>query len=199
MKYFTKEELDTIANRLIENPSYETLKGLNFEFESKYGNLAPANPSQPFVATSIPSVENTSVLEPANPSVEDKEKPKVAPAPMSNAIPVNTFTTSEIPSISLPSVEAPIQNDNINNNPINFSGNLWEPEQNRLMSTTDNFNNVPNNGQNLNTPISNEQFFTSQTETVPNPIPVSELNMPNYPAAPMGPSMFGQFEQNYNK
>lgn len=195
MKYFTKEELDTIASRLTENPSYETLKELNLEFESKYNNLAPANPSQPLVETPIPNIENTISVEPLNTFKEQPVKQGIEPMPSS--IPVNTFTAIETPSFSIPPVETPIQNNNVNNNPINFSGNLWEPEQNKLMSTTDSFNSMPNNSQNFNTPMPNEPFFTTQTENISNP--ANGLNMPNNPTAPMGPSMFGQFEQNYNK
>ena len=41
MKYLTKEELDHIATSLIENPSYETIKKLDIEFESKYNIGGP--------------------------------------------------------------------------------------------------------------------------------------------------------------
>lgn len=199
MKYFTKEELDIIADSLIKNPSYETLKELNFEFENKYGKKESAAPVEQVISTPISSVENMKVQKPLNTAIENQEMPKAAPLPMGNDNPVNTFTAPEVPSFSIPAVETPIPNSNINNNPINFSGNLWEPEQDKLMSTTDNFNNLSNNSQSLNTSKINEQFFTMPQENVPNPIPVNELNMQNNQAIPSGPSMFGQFEQNYNK
>ena len=41
MKHLTKEELDHIATSLIENPSYETIKKLDIEFESKYNIGGP--------------------------------------------------------------------------------------------------------------------------------------------------------------
>ncbi len=194
MKYFTKEELDTIAFRLTENPSYETLKELSLEFESKYNSLAPSAPSQPLTEAPIPNIENTISLDPPSTFEKQPQAPEVTPM---STIPVNTFSAIETPSFSIPTVETPAQNNNVNNNPINFSGNLWEPEQNKLMSTTDSFNSMPNNPQNFNTPAPSEPFFTTQTENISNP--TNGLNMPNNPTASMGPSMFGQFEQNYNK
>lgn len=201
MKYLTKEELDHIALSLIENPSYETLRGLTDELKNKYSevtieintNISPA----PLVSEPVNFVANEPTLEPQPPVVE---LPKVEVSQMQNEVPINNITTPEVPSFA--PLETPLPkeaNNSFNNEPINFTGNLWEPEPNNLMSTTESFNNNQSNNPNYNIPVSNGQFFGNAKETVPNQIPIGGMAMPNNIPNPQGPSMFGQFEQNYNK
>ena len=108
----------------------------------------------------------------------------------------------EVPSFSVPEVNIPNNSDNnqnlnINSTPFNspvFGGNLWETPTNgvnNLMQTTDNFNKPE---ETKVEPVKQEvsvPFFGGPAEAVNNPIPVQEKPQ-NY-----GPTMFGQFEQNY--
>ncbi len=190
MKYLTKEELDHIATSLIENPSYETIKKLDIELESKY-NIGGPVVSEPTLSNvePIPSAVNEPVVSPLPPVSE----PMVA-----NGTPIQ-----QVPSFELPKIEQAntnnINQNNINNNPINFTGNLWEPMGDNLMATTDNFNNMSAGNQNFEVPVSNGQFFGPQRESVPNQIPITGNQQVQTNQNIQGPSMFGQFEQNYNK
>ena len=101
-----------------------------------------------------------------------------------------------MPSFELPKLETPVVN-NQNNEPISFSGNLFEmPSQSvaNLMQTTDNFNSVPNTMPTTEVPVSPVPFFGPHTDTTSNPIPVGgpTSTMPN-----IQPTMFGQLQQNY--
>lgn len=190
MKYLTKEELDHIAASLIENPSYETLKNLDNELASKYNIGGPAV-SEPTLSKvePIPSAVNEQVVSPL--------------PPVSEPIVTNNTPIQQVPSFELPKIEQAntnnINQNNINNNPINFTGNLWEPMGDNLMATTDNFNNMPAGNQNFEVPVSNGQFFGPQRESVPNQIPITGNQQVQTNQNIQGPSMFGQFEQNYNK
>ena len=255
MKYLTKEELEEVTGKLLENPTRETLKELN----NKYNGEDNAGTSLVLENTSMqPIVEENSVIEApqsyempmttesvVEPIPNTVESPMVNPlppvmdtpvaAPMANYeiptpsvsietptydapniqtpvemsnpqevinpvqeqnIPVNNVSMGpEIPSFDVPQMSN--QNmDSINNEPINFTGNLWEPQnQNDLMATTDSFNQGPIEQPTVEVPVGNGPFFGTTTEPVNNPIPINN-NMPQMP--PQGPSMFGQFEQNYN-
>lgn len=190
MKYLTKEELDHIATSLIENPSYETIKKLDIEFESKYniGGPVVSEPTSSNVKP-IPSAVNEQVVSPL--------------PPVSEPIVTNNTPIQQVPSFELPKIEQAntnnINQNNVNNNPINFTGNLWEPMGDNLMATTDNFNNMPTGNQNFEVPVSNGQFFGPQRESAPNPIPITGAQQIQTNQNIQGPSMFGQFEQNYNK
>lgn len=201
MKYLTKEELDHIALSLVENPSYETLRGLTEELKNKYSeekveintSISPA----PLATETVTFTTNEPIVEPQPPVVE---MPQMEVPQMQNEVPINNIISPEIPSFA--PLETPVSkevNNSFNNEPINFTGNLWEPEPNNLMSTTESFNNNQSNNPNYNIPVSNGQFFGNTKETVPNPIPIGGMPTPNNIPSPQGPSMFGQFEQNYNK
>ena len=202
MKYLTKEELDHIAASLIENPSYETLKNLNIELESKYDIGGPVvfEPTSSNVEP-IPSGVNEPVVSPL-PSVSEpivsNTTPLVAEPSITNNTPIQQVPSFELPKIEQTSTNN-INQNNINNNPINFTGNLWEPIGDNLMSTTDNFNSMPTGNQNFEVPVSNGQFFGLQRESAPNPIPITSTQQIQTNQNIQGPSMFGQFEQNYNK
>lgn len=202
MKYLTKEELDHIAASLIESPSYETLKKLDNELASKYNIGGPAvyEPTLSKVEP-IPSAVNEQMVSPLPPVSEPivtNGTPLVAEPSITNSTPIQ-----QVPSFELPKIEQAntnnINQNNVNNNPINFTGNLWEPMGNNLMATTDNFNNMPTGNQNFEVPVSNGQFFGPQRESAPNPIPITGAQQIQTNQNIQGPSMFGQFEQNYNK
>lgn len=109
----------------------------------------------------------------------------------------NKFLNFELPKIE----EQPNTNNNSNtlpnnnlNNQVPFNGNLWEPQNigmNNMMQTTDNFN-TPIEQNNASSQIGQAPFFNPTSNMVNNAIPVSENPIPE------GPTMFGQFEQNFN-
>lgn len=197
MKYFTKEELEEITEKLIENPTREMLKELNGKYNGEASPMIIEQPvSTPVQAMTEMPVEKTTLVEPL-PTATIGE-PVATPMPSVEqpvAVPLETPVNigTQIPSFEVPQQVVPNGNAT---KPINFTGNLWEPqEQNNLMSTTDSFNasEYPNNTE---VPVQPGQFFGNTEQPANNPIPVSEA-MPHIPQ-PQGPSMFGQFEQNYN-
>ena len=99
---------------------------------------------------------------------------------------------TEIPSFEMPRMENPTFNVQ-NNEPVNFSGNLWEspaPAVGNLMQTTDNFSAMPNIMSTTEVPVAPAPFFSPYQEQVNNPIPINNAPM-------QGPSMFGQMQQNF--
>ena len=166
------------------------------------------------VVSPIPSVIETPAVR-AIPNVV--ETPSVNPLPSTPAVentpatPIPNFInnvpetpvqapTFEVPSFSMPEVSMPTANNDLNNNQnlnINsnpFGGNLWETPTNgvnNLMQTTDNFNKPEETKVEPVQQTPSVPFFGGPTEAVNNPIPVQEKPQ-NY-----GPTMFGQFEQNY--
>lgn len=196
MNYFTKEELDYIANSLLNNPSRGTLEELNNKYNLKVIEEPVQN--QINTNTNIPSFEIPSFNPIDKEPLPTVEPPKVDfetfTIPNENTI-NNGFTVNEpitIPNLSSSAVQNSLNSETImnnsnnsigisalennqNNNMLNINSNLWEqPNPNNLMTTTDNFN------------INNTPFFGTQTEpVVNNPIPVGG----QYTS---GPSMFGQ-------
>ena len=250
MKYLTKEELEEITGKLLENPTRETLKELNNKYNGEEISMAntvtedtplveipveaPQSYEMPMASQSvvepIPNAVENPIVNPLPPVMDtpvatpitnyEVPTPSVSieapvydasniqePVEMSNQqeiinpvqeqnIPVNNVSMGpEIPSFDMPQMNNPNMNNSINNEPINFTGNLWEPQnQNDLMATTDSFNQGPIEQPSVEVPVGNGQFFGPSIEPVNNPIPIN--NMPQMPQ--QGPSMFGQFEQNYN-
>jgi len=225
MKYFTKEELEDITRELLENPTRETLKSLNERYngsteagEALVKEIPFMNAEAPVVVTPTPIVEDK-VMAPQMPVLE--ETPVVAPiptvvnespAPLINPIPNfnipnievpkvdntinNNVSGQEVPFFELPKLEKPVMN-NQNNEPVNFNGNLFEvpnSAEGNLMQTTDNFNSVPNTMPTTEVPVNPVPFFGPHAETTNNPIPVGG---PVNNAPSVGPTMFGQLEQNY--
>ena len=92
MKYLTKEELDHIAASLIENPSYETLKNLDIEFESKYNIGGPVvSASTSSKVEPIPSGVNEQVvssLPPVSEPIVTNGTPLVAEPSITNNTPI---------------------------------------------------------------------------------------------------------------
>ena len=202
MKYLTKEELMDIANKLLENPTRETLKMLSNKYsnEIKEDNIVTPNVSEIGEVESIPVIQTPpAAVEENNNLIEKIESPVVIPAvDMQN----NTVSPIEeqpvaIPNFVMPELDVPTF-VNQNNESVNFNGNIFDtpsPTVGNLMQTTDNFNSVPNTMPSTEVPLTPTPFFSAQQELVNNPIPVSVPvnNMVN-----QGPSMFGQFEQNYS-
>lgn len=200
MKYFTKEELEDITNQLLVEPTRETLKKLNEKYNGITEVVEPlvkedvSTNAVPPVMMTIPSATTEAQLvEPIEKTIEEQTQ-VVTPIPNFNIPNMNmegqvnkNINVAEVSSFELPKLETPVFN-NQNNEPVAFSGNLWntnKPEASNLMQTTDNFNNIPNQESKNEVPVTGTPFFATNPETVNNPIPVQ------------GPTMFGQMQQNY--
>lgn len=226
MKYFTREELEDITNKLIENPTRETLKSLNDTYNGDSSmqqelvndnlvfNTASVVDSLPDVSVPLQNDVVNEVLPNASLNAQViSSVPEVVEIPVVNDLPnlnipsmeipnaqsmVNNDINNsvEVPSFELPKLETPVFN-NQNNEPVNFSGNLFEqPMSNmgNLMQTTDNFNAIPNAMSNTEVSVAQAPFFGVSNEPINNPIPVEGPvnNVQN-----IGPSMFGEMQQNY--
>ena len=201
MRYFTREELEDITKKLLEAPTRETLKELNEKYN---GSTEVINPQ----VDEIPNINVEPTVVAPIPTIVTEKDSFVAPmeAPQEGT-PITNFNipTMEVPKIEnsnnniqgvsnleLPKLETPVFN-NHSNEPINFSGNLFETpksETSNLMQTTDNFSTMPNTMPTTEVPVTGSPFFGPSTEPVNNPIPIDV-------APAQGPTMFGQFEQNY--
>lgn len=209
MKYFTKEELEDITKELIENPTRETLKSLNDKYNgsaeplalsqetSNVENFVPAMPEviptkavEEPVRAPIPVVEEQPIVNQVpNFDIPNVEIPKI------ESNPVDNNNVQKTPNFELPKLETPVVN-NQNNQPINFTGNLFEtgPSVANLMQTTDNFNSVASTMPTTEVPVNGVPFFGPHIGNENNPIPVAgPVN--NMPANE--PTMFGQMQQNY--
>lgn len=205
MKYLSKEELEDIANELLNNPTKETLRVLSNKYngeekvvEMPVDNGATLNinsmPHFDIPTFEVPSVNNEVKVSESS-SIPVLEVPVfggTTPGKVEEPV-VNTDIPSVNVSDSIPTLEVPEMPKVDNNTPVNFSGNLWEPQMPsavNMMETTDNFNTtvntMPGVNQNMEVP-----FFGETTPVVNNQIPVSG-------PVPQGPSMFGQIQQNYN-
>ena len=196
MKYFTKEELEKIAEKILNNPTRETLKELNEEYNGKEElnidtpkTIPNAIPNEK-VAEPLPPVVDTPVASPL-PNTDTKN----FNIPETNNVSNNTSVFQSVPSFELPKVDSPASSNYVpNNSPIDFNGNLWEPslpEVNNLMDTTDNFNVSNPSSQNVEVPVVNGPFFGQTNEPVNNQIPISGT------PSQQGPTMFGQMQSNY--
>lgn len=187
MKYFTREELEDITRELLENPARETLKRLN----EKYNETSEEENNLVKTVENI-SIEPPVVEEPQTVNqVQNLNIPSVEVPKTENI--VNNNPSIEVPSFELPKLETPVYN-NQNNNPVTFTGNLWETpktEINNLMQTTDNFGVNQAIMPTTEVPVNGVPFFGPNQEQVNNSIPVSSIPVQQ------GPTMFGQFEQNY--
>lgn len=210
MKYLSKEELEDIANELLNNPTKETLRVLSNKYngeekvvEMPVGDSATLNinsmPHFDIPTFEVPSVNNevkvgeSSSIPVLEVPVFGGTTPDKVEEPM-----VNTDIPSVNVSDSIPTLEVPEMPKVDNNTPVNFSGNLWEPQMPsavNMMETTDNFNTTVNTMSQNTMPGVNQNmevpFFGETTPAVNNQIPVSG-------PVPQGPSMFGQIQQNYN-
>lgn len=224
MKYLSKEELEDIANELLNNPTRETLKVLSNKYngEEKVVEIPVSNdttlemnnvPHFNIPTFEVPSVNNeVKVSESSSiPVLEVPTFEETTPGKVEEPM-INTDIPSVNVSDSIPTLEVPEMPKADNNTLVNFSGNLWEPQMPsavNMMETTDNFNTTVNTMSQNTMPGVNQNmevpFFGETTPVVNNQIPVSgpvppqgvNNQMPSGPA-PQGPSMFGQIQQNYN-
>lgn len=224
MQYLTREELEDITTKLIENPTRETLKSLSNQYNTTEEVSMPVMEDmnvQPKTVEASPLTETTTAIpEPVIITNEVEVKvpemvntyqsavPNIAEVPSFSmptvevptveTLPINNGNSMEIPSFEVPKVEAPLFNGQISA-PINFDGNLWgEPKQEvpNLMQTTDNFNMPTNVVPSTEVPVAPQPFFVPSVETTANPIPVGgPINNMEMPQ--QEPSMFGQFEQSF--
>ena len=222
MQYLTREELEDITTKLIENPTRETLKNLS----NQYNTIEEV--SMPVMEET--KVEPEVVVSPFAEVASEVQEPVVMPNEVEVKVPemVNTYQSimpnmTEVPSFSVPNMELPKVDPLLNNGnsmqipsfeapkvevplfnsqnsaPINFNGNLWgeqKQEVPNLMQTTDNFNMPTNAVPSTEVPVAPQPFFVPNVETTANPIPVGgPINNMDMPQAQ--PSMFGQFEQSF--
>lgn len=191
MKYFTKEELEEIVARLLDSPTRETLK----ELSDKYNGLGEIMKDTPSVIPNTSSaskvvepIPNIVKQTPVNPAL-GLEIPSIDMGKGNNVI----GPTIEVPSV--PKMEVPVNDNNLNKGPISFTGNLWEPQvpnMNNLMQTTDNFNMSGSSSVSTEVPVTNNTFFGQGQNPVDNPIPISGNK-----AVQQGPTMFGQMQSSY--
>lgn len=191
MKYFTKEELEEIVARLLDSPTRETLK----ELSDKYNGLGEIMKDTPSVIPNTSSalkvvepIPNIVKQTPVNPAL-GLEIPSIDMGKGNNVI----GPTIEVPSV--PKMEVPVNDNNLNKGPISFTGNLWEPQvpnMNNLMQTTDNFNMPASSSVSTEVPVTNNTFFGPSQNPVDNPIPISGNKV-----VQQGPTMFGQMQSSY--
>lgn len=180
MKYFTKEELDDIANELINNPSKETLKRLNDKYNGSEGE--PLSPSWIESSNSNQTVvENNSM---PNQMTANEDFSIKAPIPSATLdIPTENSSiyksnVSNNQDILNPSLSEPITNLNIQSEPIPNLG-LLNSDINNI--PVQNFSNVENN---LNTiPITDLNTQNAEANN-------AEMPMPNMGSAKETPSSF---------
>ena len=131
------------------------------------------SPNQPLTSVDMP---NLKAEEKSQDNIIDFEMPKIEPTLSENSIPE-------------------LQPNNSINNQVPFSGNLWENQTNetsRMMQTTDNFNSTIEVQPSNENPLAQTPFFQTVPSPTNNSIPISEASVAE------GPTMFGQFEQNFN-
>lgn len=201
MNYFTKEELEEITIELLNSPTRDTLGRLNDKYNGKPKEEIISTVSvtyEPPVVAPTETIVETPVVQntPKVPEVNNIPNPvpdlSVPTMEVPNEVKQNPNTEITIPSFELPKLETPLIN-NQNNTPIEFTGNLFETQMfnvGNLMETTENFNAPQNSAPVTEVPVTNGPFFGATQTPVNNPIPVG--GTPS-----QGPTMFGQFEQNY--
>lgn len=190
-----KEEPVNTENISVSTPSFE-VPAFN----------TPSNPAVEGV-TSMPTSEPVGVPSqegqaPSNFNIPNMNQTEAMPNLQTNNFeiptPVLEPTNYQPMGEQIPKLDNQVVN-NQSNEPVNFSGNLWQqptPEPTNLMDTTDNFkidiNSTPNMNSGVNTNLNSNPFFgnsVNESNQVNNPIPVRGQTT-------SGPSMFGQIMQN---
>lgn len=200
MKYFTREELEDITSELLINPTRETLEILNQKYNSSSEVKKDIIGMKSPIIETIPNTVsiNTVAVEPISPnadvnsSLSSEPNLNIPSEEISKTQNISSNSGNETISLELPKLDPPVF-ENQNNHPVTFNGNLWEPPQSNmenLMQTTDNFASTTNVVPNTEVLVTGAPFFGPNKEQVNNPIPVGG-------SSPSGPTMFGQFEQNY--
>lgn len=171
-----------------QSPNMATWNPINTVDNTLYNSSIEKNSNNQNLNYNLNNINTTVSNDSLIPNLEIKSEPII-----SNTLnkPENLKEKNIMPSLELPKV-----NTNFTNaGPIPFNGNLWEPQSNgfnNMMQTTDNFNTTLNHTQDNQVAINQNPFFQERPEPLNNQIPVSE------PPKVEGPTMFGQFEQNFN-
>ena len=222
-KYNKEEKVELPVQESVFNPPKESVANSMPSFEvPTFNSGAFDTPKEEPVNTesipvSTPSFEVPAFNTPSSPAVEVSSQKGQVPSNLN--IP-NMNQTEAMPNLQTNNFEVPtpvleptnyqpigeqipkLDNQVVNNQsnePVNFSGNLYQqptPEPINLMDTTDNFkidiNSTPNMNSGVNTNLNSNPFFgnpVNESNQVNNPIPVGGQTT-------TGPSMFGQIMQN---
>lgn len=222
-KYNKEEKVELPVQESVFNPPKESVANSMPSFEvPTFNSGAFDTPKEEPVNTesipvSTPSFEVPAFNAPSSPAVEVSSQKGQVPSNLN--IP-NMNQTEAMPNLQTNNFEVPtpvleptnyqlvgeqipkLDNQVVNNQsnePVNFSGNLYQqptPEPTNLMDTTDNFkidiNSTPNMNSGVNTNLNSNPFFgnpVNESNQVNNPIPVGGQTA-------TGPSMFGQIMQN---
>lgn len=222
-KYNKEEKVELPVQESVFNPPKESVANSMPSFEVPTFNSGAFDPpkEEPVntesIPVSTPSFEVPAFNTPSSPAVEVSSQKGQVPSNLN--IP-NMNQTEAMPNLQTNNFEVPtpvleptnyqlvgeqipkLDNQVVNNQsnePVNFSGNLYQqptPEPINLMDTTDNFkidiNSTPNMNSGVNTNLNSNPFFGN---------PVNESNQVNNPIrvggqTTTGPSMFGQIMQN---
>lgn len=181
-----------------ENTSIETIPSFNIPISESNNNLVPNTSNLTETNEIVVPVDNAKIEDTNNEVSGSLISNLSIQSPMPNNNSLNTFETPKIDSNSniniIPSLELP-KNDEFkpNNNQELINVNLWDNsnnEINTMMQTTDNFNvSIEQPSNNVS---DSNMLFNQELNVENNPIPITES--PKYE----GPTMFGQFEQNFN-
>ena len=189
-----------------ENPiNTESIPASNTNFEVPEFNTSSSLAIEGVTPTPTPEsigVPSQEMQAPSNfniPSINQTEAmPNLQTNNFEMSTPVLEPTNYQSMGEQIPKLDNQVVN-NQSNEPVNFSGNLWQqpmPEPTNLMDITDNFkidiNSTPNINSGVNTNLNSNPFFgnpVNETNQVNNPIPVRGQTT-------SGPSMFGQIMQN---
>lgn len=222
-KYNKEEKVELPVQESVFNPPKESVANSMPSFEvPTFNSGAFDTPKEESVNTesipvSTPSFEVPAFNTPSSPAVEVSSQKGQVPSNLNihnmnqtEAMPnlqTNNFevptpvlepTNYQLVGEQIPKLDNQVVN-NQSNEPVNFSGNLYQqptPEPINLMDTTDNFkidiNSTPNMNSGVNTNLNSNPFFgnpVNESNQVNNPIPVGGQTT-------TGPSMFGQIMQN---
>lgn len=175
----------------------------SFEVPAFNAPSSPAVEVTPQMSTPEPvEVSSQKGQVPSNLNIPNMNQTEAMPNLQTNNFevptPVLEPTNYQLVGEQIPKLDNQVVN-NQSNEPVNFSGNLYQqptPEPTNLMDTTDNFkidiNSTPNMNSGVNTNLNSNPFFGN---------PVNESNQVNNPIrvggqTTTGPSMFGQIMQN---
>ena len=222
-KYNKEEKVELPVQESVFNPPKESVANSMPSFEVPTFNSGafdmpkeePVNTES--IPVSTPSFEVPAFNTPSSPAVEVSSQKGQVPSNLNIS---NMNQTEAMPNLQTNNFEVPtpvleptnyqlvgeqipkLDNQVVNNQsnePVNFSGNLYQqptPEPTNLMDTTDNFkidiNSTPNMNSGVNTNLNSNPFFgnpVNESNQVNNPIPVGGQTT-------TGPSMFGQKMQN---
>lgn len=204
-KYNKEEKVELSVQESVFNPPKESVANNMPSFEVPAFN-APSSPAvevTPQMSTPEPvEVPNQEGQAPSNFNIPNMNQTEAMPNLQTNNFevptPVLEPTNYQLVGEQIPKLDNQVVN-NQSNEPVNFSGNLYQqptPEPTNLMDTTDNFkidiNSTPNMDSGVNTNLNSNPFFGN---------PVNESNQVNNPIRvggqkTTGPSMFGQIMQN---